>query len=211
MGESWSWADYEKQFGPRAKPAPAVVAEPIFTEPLGTYEAEAPPRASIRDRIVAALDADPVRIWTATDLEAELGFAGPCRQVVAALAALNGQGRIVRVKHGRYRSIKGPALQERVPAANPNPITRVVSRRNHIPEPEFVPPSEPMTPLQKEAFMRDLVARACVAVQVDLELAIGADDRLDRLHRWGEKLFSMGHRAALGLAVSKEHLAERAE
>lgn len=152
------------------------------------------PKKSIAARILEMLESEPRRAWDTHDLDKALGNV-KLATLRSTMAQMRASGRAVQAGFGKIAA-RDTKLPEQPHRCNPRRITLppAVEEACRV-EAE---PASPKTPPQKHAYLRNLVARAAVAVEIDLVAARDADQRIERLKRWGEHLFNMGIRAERG-------------
>jgi len=160
---------------------------------------------SIAACVLDLLRADPDIAWSAETIAAALPDV-KSGTLNTTLSTLCKSDRAIRPCRGYIQA--GP---------NQEPINSAPGRRRRVmltPAIEAAcrieehdDPAE-RTPRQHEAYLRNLVARACIAVQIDLKLSQGADSAayLAKLQRWGQQLFDMGYRAGAGLDIPPDKM-----
>lgn len=220
---SRSWSDVEglaqkpgspKQAAPEPE-APEIPADlPDCAipqaDPSCLAEAAAPPAtngngARVIDQVLGFFAANPGKAFKSNEVVAALPHLSE-NSIRVYISTLKSKGKLVAAGYGRASLAPAAGVIVSTPAPQ--------RRMTPAPKPPIAPPPQPQqTPLQKTAYLRNLMKRACIAVQIDLKLTVGHDRdiALEKLERWGEKLFDMGYRAALGIDVPKDADAREAE
>lgn len=160
----------------------------------------------LSDRIVALLEERPDRIWNTRQLLDRLPDV-KAGNLSVTLSNLVNKHRIVRAGRGQYRAAKSATdaamsvlMADRL-AQKTVPInTPIVARR--IAPVSFEPPpgksgTKPGTAAHT-AYLRNLVARTAVALDIDLRAARDDEERMDRMRHWLTRAFDLGGRAERG-------------